>query len=231
MNTFAPASVGSLDLFSHGVPGTVMLRYNWPGHADYGLTRGDARTLAPAAFALGAALSFDSCNTATDPSLFPGIADDDVSLAQVVANRSWLPVQAWVGRTSYRLVNRDKGGVVGSEVWPDEGGFDKVELYSSVLRQRTPVKGTTSRSTPPTVAVTIATHSAHEAMQGGTMTVLLHRRTAERYRSDATESEQHAVIGSSSALTWTGLAAGTYYLGLFHLSGLSAEGSITVDSR
>jgi hypothetical protein len=256
LNRFPPSSVGSLNVFSHGVPGMLTLRYNWPGQGDYGLTRGDARTLAPSVFVPGAPLRFDSCNTATDPSLLPGIPDEDVSLAQVVANRTGLPVAAWIGRTSYRLVNRGRGGVIGSEIWPDESDFDPTEAYSSVLRQRTPRLVTTApehasgsfsswfkmRARLPqtrdfpvaagaTVEVTIAATSADQPMQGARITVLLHRRTAEWYRKNDTMSRQFAVVGSSSTLIWSDLAAGTYYVELYHLSGLEVEGTITVSIR
>jgi outer membrane protein OmpA-like peptidoglycan-associated protein len=250
LNAFPPASISSMNVFSHGLAGQLTLRYGWL-LPDYGLSLDDARQLAPGVFTDGATLDFDSCNTATDPSTLPGIPDDEVSLAQVVANRTGLPVNAWVGRTSYRLVNRGQGGVIGSQIWPDDAGIDKKEFLSQ-LYGRVPRKVVTApehavgswsswfrltarlpatRDFPVreggSVQVGFATTSDYQTMQDAPITVLLHRRT-EGWRTDSTEPERVVPVGQEATVVWQSLPSGTYYLELYHLSGLLVEGSIRV---
>jgi hypothetical protein len=255
LGQFPPASIAELHFFSHGVPGMVTLRYGWPGTENYGLSLSDARSLSSGAFAPDAEVSFDSCNTATDPSLFPGIEYGERSLAQEVADATGRPVVAWLGRTSYRQVNRGLGGVGGSEIF--SGGLrpDFTELYSTVVRQRGPRQGVTaprsssgdwsswfrmkarlpeSRRFPVpeggSVLVRITARSEYVPMQGAQITVVLHR-DVDLWVDEKLPGRNHAIVGQDRTLTWSNLQAGTYYLELFHLSGLEVEGDIAVNIR
>jgi hypothetical protein len=249
LRQFPAASIAALRVFSHGVPGMVTLRYGVTGLPNYGLDVAGARSLSREQFRLDAEITFDSCNTATDPSLLPGLPDDERSLAAEVADATGLPVTAWVGRTSYRQVNRGTGGVVGSEII---SGLrpDFTELYSSTLRQRTPQQVVTAPTRSPgdwtswfrmrarlpetrrfpvsagaTVTVGIDADSDFVAMRGAPITVILHRevdRAVEGVRSG------RATVGQETVLTWADCEAGIYYLELFHMSGLEVVGTIGV---
>lgn len=253
LGEFPQGSIAELHVFSHGVPGLVTLRYRGPDGPNSGLDVTGARALRADRFTADADISFDSCNTATDPSLAPGIPDDDHSLAAEVADATGRPVTAWVGRTSYRQVNRGTGGVIGSEIM--SGGLrpDVTEAYSSILRQRSPQLVTTAptrsagdwtswfrmsarlpetRRFPvpagATVAVRIDAHSEFAPMQGAQITVILHR-DVDWGRDDAWSDT--ARVGQSTSLSWSDRPAGTYYLELFHLSGLEVAGDIAVTVR
>lgn len=252
LRQFPAGSIAGLHVFSHGVPGMVMLRYNRPGVPDYGLNVTDARSLSPEQFTSDAEITFDSCNTATDPSLVPGIEYGERSLAAEVADASGRPVAAWVGRTSYRQVNRGTGGVVGSEIMTGIRP-DFTELYSSVVRQRTPRGVITAPTRSPgdwtswfrmrarlpetrrfpvaagaSLTVRILAESDFVPMQGAPITVVLHREVD--WAADDSWSSR-AAVGQESVLTWPNLEAGTYYLELFHLSGLEVSGTIAVTMR
>jgi hypothetical protein len=251
LRQFPPASIAALRVFSHGVPGMVTLRYGGT-IPNYGLDIAGAQSLSPEQFRPDAEITFDSCNTATDPSLFPGLPDEKRSLAAEVANATGLPVTAWVGRTSYRQVNRGTGGVVGSEIM---SGLrpDFTELYSSTLRQRTPQQVVTAPTRSPgdwtswfrmrarlpetrrfpvsagaTVVVTIDADSEFVPMRGAPITVILHREVD--LAVDRAQSRR-ATIGQETVLTWPDCVAGTYYLELFHMSGLEVVGTIAVTVR
>ncbi|MEV6306243.1 hypothetical protein AB0M02_43010 [Actinoplanes sp. NPDC051861] len=249
LRQFPPGSITGLHVFSHGVPGALTLRYGWPDLKDYGLSLAEARGLPPAPFTADAEVTFDSCNTGTDPSLLPGIEYGERSLAAEVADATGRPVTAWLGRTSYRQVNRGTGGVIGSEVFGGGLRPDMTEVYSSVLRQRTPRQYITAPSRSPgswtswfrmkarlprtrsfpvpasgSITVTIAARSEFEPMLGARINVWLHR-------GDDDISKQLAIVGQESVLTWSGLEEGTYHLELFHGSGLEVEGDISVAVR
>jgi hypothetical protein len=239
-------------VFSHGVPGRLTLRYGWPDVEDYGLSIGEVRTLTPASFAKDAEITFDSCNTGTDPSLLPGLDYGERSLAAEIADATGRPVTAWLGRTSYRQVNRGTGGVIGSTVFTGGWRPDLTEVYSSVVRQRVPRQYVTppSRSAgdwtswfrmkarlPETrhfpvpgngsVTATITARSEFEPMLGAGISVILHREV-DWGRDEDLPGSTRAIVGQESVLTWSGLEEGTYYLELFHLSGLEVEGDIAV---
>ncbi|MEV6488068.1 hypothetical protein AB0M20_05410 [Actinoplanes sp. NPDC051633] len=255
LGKFPPGSIAGLHVFSHGVPGALTLRYNWPDHEDYGLSLAGARTLTPQAFAANADITFDSCNSGTDPSLLPGLDYGERSLAAEVADATERPVTAWSGRTSYRQVNRGTGGVMGSEVFGGGWRPDFTEVYSGTVRQRVPTEFVTppSRSAgdwsswfkmkarlPETrrfpvkdkgsVTATIAASSEFEPMQGAQITVILHRDVSWGRDDDLTGSPA-AVVGQETATTWSDLEEGTYYIELYHLSGLEVEGTISVTVR
>jgi hypothetical protein len=253
LRQFPPKSIVGLHVFSHGVPEQLTLRYGWPGKENYGLSISEARTLTPEAFHPQAALTFDSCNTATV--LSPGLRESERGLAGEVADATERPVTAWTGRTSYRLVNKGTDGVVGSQIMP--GGLnslDPTELFSQV-RGRTPEKVVTAparsagdwtsvfRMTarlPETrkfpvpengsVTVTIEASSEYPAMQGVEITVILHR-VVDWGRDEDHLAPEGVVVGKASETGWPGLPAGEYYLELFHLTGLEVEGSISVAIR
>jgi hypothetical protein len=164
-----------------------------------------------------------------------------------------MPVEAWIGRTSYRQVNRGTGGVIGSEIWGGGGLLpDFTELYSSVVRQRSPTPTVTaptrsssdwtswfrmqarlpeSRRFPVrdggSVTVRILARSEYTLMRGAHITVVLHR-DVDWSADENLPAADAAIVGQQSVLTWTGLRAGTYYLELYHLSGLEVEGDIEV---
>ena len=255
LGEFPPASIADLRVFSHGVPGMVTLRYGWPGTENYGLSLSDARSLGSRTFAPDAEISFDSCNTATDPSLFPGVEYGEPSLAQEIADAAGVPVVAWLGRTSYRQVNRGLGGVQGSKIFSGGPRPDFTELYSTVVRQRVPRQGVTapryssgdwsswfrmkarlpeSRRFPVpesrSVIVRITARSEYVPMQGAPISVVLNRDMGWR-ADEELPAKDHAIVGQERTLTWPNLPAGTYYLELFHLSGLQVEGDIAVSIR
>ncbi|MCA2211871.1 hypothetical protein [Jidongwangia harbinensis] len=250
LRQFPPKSIVGLHVFSHGVPEQLALRYDWPGKEDYGLSISEARTLTPEAFHPQAAITFDSCNTATV--LSPGLRESGRGLAGEVADATERPVTAWTGRTSYRLVNKGTGDVVGSQIKP--GGLNSIDLTEvlSQARGRTPEKVLTAparsagdwtsvfRMTarlPETrkfpvpengsVTVTIEASSEYPAMQGAEISVILHR-VVDWGRDEDHQAPQGVVVGKASETSWPGLPAGEYYLELFHLSGLEVEGSISV---
>ncbi|GAA0952349.1 hypothetical protein GCM10009558_069050 [Virgisporangium aurantiacum] len=254
LNQFPAKSIVGLHVFSHGVPEQLTLRYGWEdkGAGNYGLSISEARTLTPQAFSPRAEITFDSCNTATGE--FLG-GDAEGSLASEVADATEQQVTAWIGRTSYREVNKGTGGVVGSEVM--NGGIrtlDAVEAVSQ-LRGRTPRQVTVAPSHASgdwsgdfrmtarlpetrhfpvpeggTVTATIATSSDYDAMQGAPIRVILHREVNWGPDQDLPGTRE-AAVARPSQLTWTGLTQGTYYLELFHLSGLEIAGTITVTVR
>jgi hypothetical protein len=255
LGQFPAGSIVGLHVFSHGVPGQLTLRYGWDEADNYGLSLAEARTLTPQAFAADADVSFDSCNTGTDPSLLPGLGLGERSLAAEVADATERPVTAWSGRTSYRQVNRGIGGVTGSEIFGGGWRPDMTEVYSSVIRQRVPQQYATAparsagdwsswfrmtarlpetRKFPVpangTVTATITARSEYLPMQGADIAVILHREVDWGADEDF-EGKPGAVVGKESVITWSGLAEGTYYLELFHLSGLEVEGGIAVTIR
>jgi hypothetical protein len=239
LRQFPAGSIASLEAYSHGLPGLLALRHGWPGQDDYGLTTSEARGLSPGSFSPEATLSFDSCNSATE--------GDGESLAQAVATATQRPVQGWVGRTSYREVNRGAGGVVASEIWPTGGSFDWTELASQ-LRGRHPEQVTIAPASSPgdfsgsyeitarlprtrrfpvgsnqRVLLTISAFSDIPTMQGLSIFVLLHREVDE----DVGPPRRFA-IGSTAVFEWQGLTAGTYYFEIYHLHGPLVTGDISV---
>ncbi|HEY6685544.1 MAG TPA: hypothetical protein VI094_04970, partial [Propionibacteriaceae bacterium] len=60
------------------------------------------------------------------------------------------------------------------------------------------------------------------------ITVTLHREVD--WAVDTAQS-QRATIGQETVLTWPDCVAGTYYLELFHMSGLGVSGTIAVTVR
>lgn len=112
---FPEGSIGSMTVYSHGLPGQVTLRYGWEsqGLPNYGITLPQVRSFSDSRFTPDATINFDSCNTGTDVG--------EGALAQEMAYTTGRQVRAWTGRTSYAEVN-DGGAdndtaVHGSEVW------------------------------------------------------------------------------------------------------------------
>lgn len=250
LKQFPPKSIVGLHVFSHGLAEQLTLRYGWPDKENYGLSIGEARTLTPEAFHPRAALTFDSCNTATVP--MAGLRESERGLAGEVADATERPVTAWTGRTSYRLVNKGTGDVVGSEVMP--GGINSIDATEllSQARGRVPEKVTTrplrsggdwtsefrmtarlpeTRKFPVpengSVTVTIVASSDYPAMQGAEIRVILHR-VVDRWFDEDWVAPEGVVVGKTSERNWPGLPAGEYYLELFHLSGLEVKGTISV---
>lgn len=133
-------SISSFQVFSHGVPGQVTLRYGWGEHGlhNYGISLPEVRSMRSDLFTERAFIRFDSCNTGTSD-VFGG----EGNLAQSFADQSGRPVAAWTGRTSYSDVNRAGGRgpaqVEASEVM--RGGprsFDTTEVGSQYLLGREP---------------------------------------------------------------------------------------------
>jgi len=60
---------------------------------------------------------------------------------------------------------------------------------------------------------------------GAPITVILHREVD--LAIDSAQSRR-ATIGQETVLTWPDCVAGTYYLELFHMSGLEVVGTIAV---
>jgi len=245
LRQFPPESIGSLDAYSHGVPGLLALRHGWPGQDDYGLTVSEARSLSPDAFASDSTVSFDSCNSAT--------AGGEESIAQSVATSTQRPVRAWIGRTSYRDVNRGTGGVAPSEIWPSGGSFDVKELGSQLLG-RHPERVTVAPERSPgnfeggyeitarlprtrrfpvasgqTVHLTISADSDFVGMQGLPVFVVLNRE--QRWIDDEVGASGRVDVGSSTTIEWPALEEGTYYLEIFHLHGVLVTGTVSVRVR
>jgi outer membrane protein OmpA-like peptidoglycan-associated protein len=108
LNALPRSSVARMVVYSHGVAGTVTLRYGWEEQGeDYGLDRSDARDIDGTVFSPDATIDLDSCQGGTNL--------DGGSLAQVIADTTGHDVSAWTGRTSYADVNAGTGPVRGSE--------------------------------------------------------------------------------------------------------------------
>jgi hypothetical protein len=247
LSQFPASSVGSLHAYSHGLVGLLALRHGWSDTPDYGLSTEDARRLAPSVFTPGARISFDACNIGTG---------GDESLAQAIADAVQRPVEAWTGRTSYREFNRPaqypNPEARGSRIFPEGGGTDLTEFYSTVLRGREPQEFLFGpRSSPGDwtgryrinarlpktrtfpvaqgqgVTVRMNAYSDFRDAQGMKLTVQLHRvRTL--FDDDIGPSHEVRVGGADTEFSWTGLDAGTYYLELWHLSGMTVEGDVSV---
>jgi hypothetical protein len=238
IKSFPPQSIGSMEAYGHGTPGLLAMRHGWPGQADYGLSTAQAKSLSPSAFAPDATISFDSCNSA--------------AVAEAIAQSTERPAQGWVGRTSYHDVNVGTGGVRGSEVFT-EGGVDPTEAGSRMLG-RDPEKLTYAPASSSgdfqsyysitarlpktrrfpvgahgTVSLTISAQSEVEAIRGGQVTVILHKEN--RFFDDDIDPTHEVEIGKSGTFAWSGLEQGTYYIEIFHLSGMLVEGNVSVKIR
>ena len=204
-----------MSAYSHGLPGLLALRHGWPQQTDYGLTASTARGLSP-----DAPISFESCNSATG---------GDDSVAGAVATATQHPVTAWIGRTSYREVNRGTGGVVGSEIWPEESSIDWTEMWSQT-RGRTPTRVTVAPASSPgdfsgvyeitarlpqtrrfpvgagrSVHLTISAASDYVGMQGLTVYGVLHR--VRGGSDDDVGGSRRFAVGSTTAFAWPNLEA------------------------
>ncbi|MEM8674590.1 MAG: DUF4157 domain-containing protein [Cyanobacteria bacterium P01_G01_bin.67] len=114
LNYFPHHSINQFFVFSHGIPGQVTLRYNWDNLPNYGLSIPETRQVNANVFDEEAQITFDSCNTGTSDFVHPR-----GNLAQVFAQQSGHPVEAWTGRTSYSAIN-DAQGAPGAEVEASE---------------------------------------------------------------------------------------------------------------
>lgn len=242
---FPANSIRSMRAFSHGLVGLLALRHGW-GEADYGLSVAEASSLSPTPFAPFAQVSLDSCNAGTG---------GDGSLAQTIAQAIQRPVVAWTGRTSYREFNRpneyEDPEVRGSEIWPDGGSPDATELFSQLggrhpdrftftprhspgdwtssfsITARLPRTRTFPVAAGQTVRVTVSGWSDYTHAQGMAVTVQLHR--VDTFFDDDVDPNQTFQVGESPReLVWSAPGEGTYYLELWHLSGMLVEGTIGV---
>jgi hypothetical protein len=145
LNRLPMGSIREFRVYSHGVPASVTLRYNWPGESNYGLSIPNVRSMRTDLFASDAQVRFDSCNTGTSD-----WSQSGGNLAQSFAEQSGRPVEAWTGRTSYTETNQAAGehpaDVVASEKLGRHGGLlrriwhtDWVEVLSQWGQGRTPV--------------------------------------------------------------------------------------------
>jgi hypothetical protein len=138
---FPANSIRTMNFFSHGLAGSVTLRYGWSaaGLPNYGLSLSEVHNINSSRFAPNATIQFDSCNTGTDT--------EEGNLAQEFAYYSGRPVRAWTGRTSYSEVNDGSADgdtdVHGSQVY--NHSLDLTEVGSR-LRGRTPNLNTFSIS-------------------------------------------------------------------------------------
>jgi Domain of unknown function (DUF4157) len=240
LQTFPPHSIERMEAYGHGVPGLLAMRHGWD-EPDYGLSAADAKGLTPDAFMPDATISFESCNSA--------------AVAQAVADATERPARGWAGRTTYHDVNEGTGGVKASEIFPESGGFDYKEAWSQFLapppHQETyaPSKSSgdfesyfsMSARLPGTrdfdvrvggtVSATVKSDTKYDEIAGGKMTVILHRKEPWYERDDDVDPIQELTIRGEATFTWRGLEQGTYYVELFHLSGLTVKGTISITIR
>jgi len=258
INLLPRGSIQSLQVYSHGLPGLVALRYGWEarGLPNYGITLEQVRRGTPAPFAPGASIGFDSCNTGTSDWAAPA-----GNLAQEYAQSTGRDVTAWTGRTSYADVNAGTGGVRASEKLsgrhPDFTEIGSQWFMGRDPKQKTfhPIRGprvggfqstfdinlrlpqTRKFTVPAGGAVTVRCpdpklgDGSQEPRGIGTFIVTLHR--SEGFRDEVAGSYQFQTAPSSALAIWTGLGAGEHYLEIWRPDdstvGLPLHSSILVD--
>jgi hypothetical protein len=241
IKSFPPHSIERMEAYGHGTPGLLAMRHGWDDQPDYGLTTAEAQTMSSDAFTPDATISFDSCNSA--------------AVAAAIAESTERPATGWAGRTTYHDVNEGTGGPRASEVFPSGGGFDIKEAGSWLLKgephqvtfapskssgdfesvysmtARLPRTRTFEVGANGSVGLKITADSDYTLMQGGAVTVILHRERPWYRRDEDIDPTQEVKVGSSATLSWSGLEQGTYYIELFHLSGMLVEGKVAVTIR
>ena len=140
LNGLPLASVQTMYLYSHGLPGQITLRYGWydQGHANYGLSMSEIDSLQGTVFTDSADIQFHACNTGSDT--------PDGNVAAEFAHQTGRDVQAWTGRTSYTEVNDgpEDGDTEIQGSRADRGGgrmtlgYDMTEVYSQNVMGRVP---------------------------------------------------------------------------------------------
>ncbi len=134
LNRFPDNSIESLQVFSHGSPGQVNLRYKWSkqGYPDYGLSISGIQYINQNIFSKNPKISFDSCNSGTE--------DEGKSISQQFADHTGQEVKGWSGRTSYVDINDGiKDGsaeILPSEIKRDKRNIDLEELISRLLGRK-----------------------------------------------------------------------------------------------
>jgi Domain of unknown function (DUF4157) len=254
LSQFRPGSIGQLEAYSHGTPGLLALRHGWPGVEDYGLTTAQAKALSPKAFTDDARISFDSCNSGTpasgEPSLAQAVADATGHPVEGWTGRiSYHDVNvAAASGTPHAPAEVKRSDVLA------EGGVDWTEVLSRVEGRR-PVKETFAPESSPgsftswfsitarlpssrvfpvpkngSVDVKVQAWSEFQGIQGGAVTALLHRQTGGLFSGDTEMSGRLEVLigGDAQTYTWTNLAAGSYFVEIYHLAGYLVEGSVSV---
>ena len=130
LNKFGDQTIGRLVVFSHGVPGSVTLRYGWgTSNPDYGLSIPDVARLSRGKFTADAYIEFNSCNA--------GSETDSGNLAKKLATQIDRPVNAWTGRTSYAPINTGTCKIGPSTVTSVKEFFTE-EVYSQWIKGRVP---------------------------------------------------------------------------------------------
>ena len=259
LKQFRPKSISQLEAFSHGVPGLLGLRYGWPHVASYGLTTAQAKMLSPTAFTDDATISFDSCNTGTSSFGEPSLAQTVASATERPVE-AWTGRTSYhdINVAAETGLPHAPARVRGSEVSPEGGTTDWGELWSRFKGQdpeketfapessrgsftsrfaitaRLPSSRTFPVSENGSVDVKIEAWSEYTGIQGGAVTVLLHRQTGGFFGGDEEVGAAHEVlIGKDpGSFTWANLAAGTYFIEIYHVArGYLVEGSISVQVR
>lgn len=98
--------IKQLDMFSHGLVGSIEFGYQLGKVDSYRLRDAQANMLRPAAFELGARIHSYACRTGLGIDANPRVAEDedpqyDKSLAQLIANASRTAVWAYPRRSNY----------------------------------------------------------------------------------------------------------------------------------
>lgn len=253
VNGFAPGTITELRIFSHGLPGQVTLRYGWQerGMPNYGISIEQVQGARPDAFAPGAEVSVESCNSATSD-----FGSSEGNLAQELAEHTQQDVEGWSGRTSYAEVNEPGGtdDVVASQVvrgshvdWtemgsrfffgreperrtyspargPRIGGFQSsFEITNRLPETRTfsVMEGGTVVVRCPDANFVLAEGDLPEEPLEGEFHVLLHR---ERLGPDASlEMNTFPVHPNDVSAVYSNLVEGTYYLEIFTPGALTSE--------
>ena len=259
LSQFRPRSIRRLEAYSHGIPGLLALRHGWPGVADYGLTTAQAKALSPTAFTDDATISFDSCNSGTPPFGESSLAQAVASAAERPVE-AWTGRTSYhdINVAAETGMPYAPAKVKGSEVFAAGGVPDLTELWSRfighdpkrvifapqssrgsftswfAITSRLPSSRTFPVPENGSVDVKIEAWSEYVGIQGGAVTVLLHRQTGGLFGADREVGEAHELwIGKGpKAFTWTNLAAGTYFVEIYHMAaGYLVEGSISVQVR
>lgn len=257
LRQFRSRSISHLHAYSHGTAGLLALRHGWPGVTDYGLTTAQVKSLSPTVFTEEATISFDSCNSAStsagdSSSLAEAIANATERPVEGWTGRtSYHDVNA--PQTSHPEIKRSEiftaaGSIDPGELWSRLQGRDPKRVIVAPQRSRGSFTSSfeitaalpSSRAFPVpekgSVDLKIEAWSEYTGIQGAgvTLTVLLHRQAAGWFGADEQVGPSHKVrVGQGpKAFTWTDLAAGTYFVEIYHSArGYSVEGSISVQIR
>jgi hypothetical protein len=256
LGQFRPRSIGQLEAYGHGTPGLLALRHGWPDVADYGLTTEQTKALSPAVFTDDATISFDSCNSGTAPFGESSLAQAVANATERPVG-AWTGRTSYhdINVAAESGMPHPPATVKGSEIFPSGLTPDFTELWSQ-FRGRSPYKEVFAPQSSPgsftswfaikarlpssrtfpvadngSVDVKMEAQSEYTIIQGGAVTVLLHRQTGGFFSGDEEVGAAREVrIGKGpEAFTWANLAAGTYFVEIYHMAtGYLVEGSISV---